>query len=246
MSPFARLPRTPAAAVTAAAVLLALVLRAAAAWRWGAEVADDVDLYRALARSLLAGDGYSYLDGVPTAFRPPLVPLIYAALGNAGWAIVAFQVLAGAATAGLTVRLADRLGLGWKAAGLAGAVVACDPILLRYTPRAMTETTAALLTAGLLCRLCSPRSKPDACVRLRSAMGAALATGVLFGLCALCRPTVWAFGGLLAGGGGRSTGCGGGPGGWSGGGTWPRRGWARRWSSGRGLGGTRRRSAGRC
>ena len=201
MSPFARFRQSPAAAVTAAAVLLALVLRTAAAWRWGAEVADDVDLYRGLARSLLAGDGYALPSaGVPTAFRPPLVPLLYAALGNVGWAIVAFQVLAGAATAGLTVRLAGRLGLGWKAAGLAGAVVACDPILLRYTPRAMTEVTAALLTAGLLCRLCSPRSKPDACVRLRSAMWGALLTGVLFGLCALCRPTVWAFGGLLAAG----------------------------------------------
>ena len=204
MSPFARLPGNPAAAVTAAVVLLALVLRAAAAWRWGAEVADDVDLYRALARSLLAGDGYSRLDGVPTAFRPPLVPLLYAALGNVGWAIVVFQVFAGAATAGLTVRLSGRSGLGWKAAGLAGAVVACDPILLRYTPRAMTEVTAALLTAGLLCRLCAspshPPPKPDACVRLRRGMWGALLTGALFGLCALCRPTVWAFGGLLAAG----------------------------------------------
>ena len=181
------------AKIAVAVVLGAAALRTLAAWRWREDIGADVDMYRGLAANLLTGGGYvSPETGVATAFRPPLVPLIYAALGNAGWAILLFQILAGAATAGLTVRLARSLGLAWPAAGLAGTIVACDPILLRYTPRPMTEVTAALLTAGLLCRLCVA-PEPDACVRLRRA----LLTGALFGLCALCRPTVWAFGGLL-------------------------------------------------
>ena len=188
-------PRTPAGRAAWVIAAFALLLRCAAAWRWRGEVGDDVDLYRALAAGLLAGDGFADpATGVPTAFRPPLVPLLYAALGNLGPAIVAFQALAGAATAGLTVRLAARLGLAWRFAAGAGLVVACDPVLLRYVARPMTETVCALLAAGLLCRLAAP--KPDACVRLRSE----LLTGVLFGLCCLARPTFWAFGGLLAAG----------------------------------------------
>ena len=187
---FAR--KFPGAAVTAAVLLLALVLRCVAAWRWADDVTLDVDMYRGIAANLLDGLGYARPDtDTLTAYRPPLVPLIYAALGNGDRAILLFQILAGAATAGLTVRLARLLGLGWKGAGLAGAVVACDPILLRYTPQAMTEVTAALLSVGLLCRVC--RSGEG-----RRALGGAVLTGIVFGLNALCRPTVWAFGGLLA------------------------------------------------
>ena len=207
MRSFPPAPRTPAARAAAAVALLALAVRVAAAWRWAGEAGDDVDMYRALAAGLLAGDGFADpATGVPTAFRPPLVPLIYAALGNAGWAILTFQALAGAATAGLTVRLGTLLGLGWKLAAVAGAVVALDPVLVRYTPRPMTEVTCGLLLAGLLCRLVAARvpraSRRDGTTRSRAAgtrdaCGHVL-TGVLFGLCVLCRPTVWAFGGLLA------------------------------------------------
>ena len=215
------LPRTPAgraAWATRAAwaiAAFALLLRAAAAWRWRGEVADDVDLYRVLAAGLLAGEGFADpATGVPTAFRPPLVPLMYAGLGNAGPAIGAFQALAGAATAGLTVRLASRLGLGWKLAAGAGLIVACDPVLLRYVARPMTETVCALLAAGLLCRLCndlvwsrdrqgaslSTRARTETLPDGRGSICGAFVTGLLFGLCCLARPTFWAFGGLLAAG----------------------------------------------
>ena len=190
-------PAPPAARVVAAVTALALALRAAAAWRWAGEVGDDVDLYRGLAAGLLAGRGFADpATGVATAFRPPLVPLMYAALGNAGWAILLFQTLAGAATAGLTVRLGTRLGLTAGAAGAAGLVVACDPVLLRYASRPMTETVCALLAVGLLCRLCGRVPQPEPWLRLRGAF----MTGALFGLCCSARPTFWAFGGLLAAG----------------------------------------------
>ncbi|QDT15971.1 ArnT family glycosyltransferase [Alienimonas californiensis] len=204
----------PGWAVVASVVTLAAGLRAAAVGRWAGEVAVDVDMYRSLAANLLDGAGYvSPETGTATAFRPPLVPLIYAALGNLHWAILLFQILAGAATAGLTVQLARVLGLNWLGAMLAGAVVACDPILLRYTPRPMTEVTAALLTVALLCRACRVadgsrdrqgarwRGSEDHVIALpdgRGSRGGAALTGVLFGLSALCRPTVWAFGGLWA------------------------------------------------
>ena len=155
---FARvIPRTAVGRAAWAVVAVASLLRAVAAWRWRGEITNDVDLYRALAAGLLAGKGYvDPATGVATAFRPPLVPLTYAALGNAGSAILMLQVLAGALTAGLTVRLASRLGLGWRSAAGAGLLVACDPVLVRYVARPMTETVCALLAVGLLCRLAAP------------------------------------------------------------------------------------------
>ncbi|MEM9701875.1 MAG: hypothetical protein AAF907_05470 [Planctomycetota bacterium] len=183
---FAVLCRSPGVRAIGGATLLAAALRAFAAWYWADEVATDVDMYRGLAANVLAGEGYvSPETGVATAFRPPLVPLIYAALGDLDWAILLFQVLAGAATAGVTVRLGRALGLTWLGAALAGVIVACDPVLLRYTPRPMTEITAALLTALLLWRIAAGGSWKNAAL-----------IGLLFGLSGLCRPTIWAFGGL--------------------------------------------------
>ena len=61
-----------------AIVLLAVSLRAAVmVRRFGAF--DDPDNYLPLARSLAAGDGFC-LQGRPTAYRPPLYPLLLAPL----------------------------------------------------------------------------------------------------------------------------------------------------------------------
>ena len=55
-----------------AVVLLGMLIRTAAMLR-GPAAFDDPDNYLPLARSLLAGDGFTW-KGRPTAYRPPLYP----------------------------------------------------------------------------------------------------------------------------------------------------------------------------
>ncbi len=97
------------------------------------------------------------------------------------------QLLMGALTVGLTYVLGLRLGLG-PASFLAAALVAVDPLLLRYTTFPMTETLATLLVVAFLLAVVA--------ARLRDTVGRQICAGVLFGLCALCRPTIWAYAGL--------------------------------------------------
>ena len=65
-----------------------------------------------------------------------------------------------------------------------GKLVAVDPLLLQYTPYVMTETVFTLLLTALLAAItCDCRGGKRQ-----------VAVGVLFGLCALCRPTIWPVG----------------------------------------------------
>ena len=67
-----------------AVVLLGVLVRAAAMLR-GPAVFDDPDNYLPLARSLVAGDGFTW-KGRPTAYRPPLYPLLLAPCDLDCWA----------------------------------------------------------------------------------------------------------------------------------------------------------------
>jgi len=116
------------------------------------------------------------------------------------------QVLMGTATVGATMLLADRCGFSRRVALLAGALVALDPLLIEYTTQAMTETLFTFLVNVLLLSLCRPEharsparvpSPDSAPSRNRVPWNDAL-SGLLFGLAALCRPSIWAFG-LLSG-----------------------------------------------
>src|SRR5687767_4464704 len=122
-----------------AVVLLAAGLRFAACTVWSDDLTRDPDAYRAHAERLAAGEGYVAPDGRPTAFRPPLYAILlagYAWAGPAGIALL--QVALGVGTVALTASLGRRLGLGrWSL--FAAALVAADPLLLRYTPQVMTE-----------------------------------------------------------------------------------------------------------
>ena len=84
----------------------------------------------------------------PTAYRPPLYPLLLVpcmALGTGNWwAIALLHLVLAAMTVWLVVRLAVRWGFG-RLALLAGALVACDPILSAQSAQIMTETPATLL-----------------------------------------------------------------------------------------------------
>lgn len=169
-----------------AVVVLGALVRAgllARASSTGTGQLEDPDNYLPLARSLAAGRGFSF-DGRPTAYRPPLYPLVLSIVAGhpggretAGVAVI--HLALGATTVWLTARAARRLGLGPRRALLAAAVSAFDPVLVSQCRLVMTETLAATLTAGVL-----------AALALRGRRGAALG-GLLLGLSALCRPSAW-------------------------------------------------------
>ncbi|HMB04698.1 MAG TPA: phospholipid carrier-dependent glycosyltransferase [Isosphaeraceae bacterium] len=150
---------------------------------------DDPDNYLVLARSLAAGRGFA-LDGHPTAYRPPLYPVVLAPLvamlgGRIAWGIAGLHLLLGAGTVVLTAAAARRWGLSPGRALLAAAVVGCDPVLVAQGRVVMTEVLAAFLMAAALAALAEGNPR-----------GAAWG-GVWLGLGTLCRPGALPVAGLV-------------------------------------------------
>jgi dolichyl-phosphate-mannose-protein mannosyltransferase len=151
-------------------------------------LAEDRDLYRGIAQRLADGDGFVHPElGHATAYRPPLYPLLLAAFFSlsGGVKLVApVQIGLGIATVWLTWQIGRRLGLGsWSL--VAAGFVAVNPLLVQATSLAMTETLCTFLLAASL--LAWPSTATHGGVIRR------LSFGVLLGMGALCRPTVWAF-----------------------------------------------------
>jgi len=150
----------------------------------------DPDGYRVLAWNLLE-HGTLGRGAIPTAYRPPLYPLLLTpalALGPLERAGIGILHLAlGLATVGITYRLAGRWGLGRRGALAAALLAACDPLLLAGSALVMTETLAALLAVASLACLTAASERPSP--RRAAAAGAAMALAVL------CRPTFlpWTF-----------------------------------------------------
>jgi hypothetical protein len=171
-------------------LLLAVLLRAGVLWKYRAELDEDRDNYYRIAEQIAGGHGYADPQtGRPTAYRPPLYPLLLAAIirtGGGRIAIGAFQLLLGVATGWLTFECGRRLNLG-RGSLIAGALVAIDPILLYQTSQVMTETLAAFLATMCLSLSLRPSKRRWA-----------LLVGISFGAACLCRPTFWTFG-ILAG-----------------------------------------------
>jgi 4-amino-4-deoxy-L-arabinose transferase-like glycosyltransferase len=146
----------------------------------------DPDGYRTLAQNLVKR-GVLGRGSQPSAYRPPLYPIVLAACVAGPWkpeaAIGLMHFALGLATVATTVRLAKRWGLG-SCSYLAGALVACDPILVNQSTLVMTETLATLLAVASLAFI----STASECAGGRRMLLAALA-GASFGLAALCRPT---------------------------------------------------------
>lgn len=142
----------------------------------------DPDNYLPLARALAEGRGF-VINGRPTAYRPPLYPIVLAPLtlvpgeyldpGVAG-----LHLVLGGATVALTAWTARRWGLSRGRALAAAAIVACDPVLVVQARAVMTETLSAFLLTATLAALTVPGRR-----------GAALG-GLGFGLASLCRPSV--------------------------------------------------------
>jgi hypothetical protein len=174
-------------------VALAACVRIAAVAAWSAHLADDRDDYWTVARGYVEHGFWAPFTRFPNSFRPPLLPLVLAGLLQLGWGTIALgvlQIVLGTATVVLTEIAGRRLGLG-KLSLFAAALVACDPLLIAYTTFPMTETLFTFLVIALVA-VATPRpSSSESPPGLASAIGRAVAVGVIFGACALCRPTIW-------------------------------------------------------
>ncbi|MCA9210127.1 MAG: glycosyltransferase family 39 protein [Planctomycetales bacterium] len=170
-------------------LLLALVVRTGILWADFGGLSADVDNYRQIAENLRRTGVFGSVTGAngevaPTAFRPPLYPLLLASLATDDGVSRASVAMLHLAIGLLSVALLWRLAVEWL--DLRGAVIACglfivDPILLNQSARVMTETLATLLAiAGLwtLTRLIQSPSVRRAAV-----------AGTTLGLACLCRPT---------------------------------------------------------
>lgn len=171
-------------------VLLAatLLMRGAVLFVRGQALRDDPDAYRVIARGLVT-DGvfgtWTEQGTRPSAYRPPLYPLLLAALHADGsfaptWRVAALHLVLGTGTVALVFRLAGQLGLArgrWLAAGL----TALDPLLLNQSTLVMTETLAAFLATLALVAY-------DGSLR-RSSFAADFPAALSGMLAVLCRPT---------------------------------------------------------
>lgn len=168
-----------------AVLAIAVLIRGGAFNLRAGTLQSDPDGYRALARNLLS-DGVFGSDERPTAYRPPLYPLLLApcmAVEDQDFSFFAIRLLhvvLGVGTVAAVLWLGRRWRLGrWSL--LAAMLVACDPILVNQSLLVMTETLAACLAALSLVALSWADERP-------SPLRAALA-GCCLGLAALCRPT---------------------------------------------------------
>lgn len=177
---------------------VAIAVRGLALWQFGGQLANDPDAYRDIANNLVEGRGFGFTpgqaNGSPSAYRPPLYPLLLALItwGSGGSdeafrrTIALVQLLIGTGTVAMLVSVARQLRFA-HASLLVGLLAALDPVLIYNTALVMTETTATFLVTLLFWLG----------LRARGSRGW-FATGIVFGLCCLCRPTFWAFGGLFS------------------------------------------------
>lgn len=206
---------TPSQAALGLLLAITLVVRAGVLVTMQDNLRQDPDAYRNIADNLLLfrvyGMGHSSRAPQPTAYRPPLYPLVLAKFASDGaqvvpWRVAVVHVVLGLATVWLTWVVAGQLSEprgssprpiedgeserqrdGGKAPSTilfrfaAGLMVACDPLLLNQSTLVMTETLAAFLT--VLCLFCLNRFAID-----RRPWNAGLAGGAI-ALAVLCRPT---------------------------------------------------------
>ncbi len=178
-------------------MLLATGARAAACMAFPANLSDDRDVYLAIAQGVADGRGFSSPGTTtPTAFRPPLYPLLLAPVSGVDEALgrAALHGLLGAVMTAAVAWLASLSGVGVRRQFAAGLLVAVDPLLVYYASLPMTETLASCLSALLL--LSGAAACKASSLRRRTFWSSLSA--LLFGLCVLTRPTYWAFAGCVS------------------------------------------------
>ncbi len=171
-------------------ILLGLLLRSGYT---GALYGTKLDLnfpsdywdYRRASNQILAGD-WGFADGVFLE-RPPLFPIMMAALGGHKPLILMFNQLLSLVLIPLTFVLARRCRLPDWLALLAAALVACDPTSIKYAGILMAEPLANLLLAlAFVCLLFAKRSEDGRALVILCALA-----GALIALSALTRPSAY-------------------------------------------------------
>ena len=198
-------------------MILGVAVRLGGGWIYPAHLTADNDGYLAHAEMLANGEGFSGPSTHrPTAFRPPVYPIVVAALrvfGLPSAACVAIiNGLCSIAIIWLTWVLCRQLQLSQRVSMIATAITAFDPLLVRYTILPMTEVpAAAMLTAAVVALnavdAVNPLIRPAATFSpdlggegkelkvtggniqtRRNAIGWLILSGILFGLGSLVRP----------------------------------------------------------
>lgn len=178
----------------AAGLFMALALRLAVIVAQPDQLIADRDVYLAIAQGVSEGRGYSVPNSTrPTAFRPPFYPLCLAGallVVRASVAVAVVNLIASLLTVWFTVSVGSTLGLG-RLRFLASALVAIDPLLLRYSAQPMTESVCTCLAAFWLWTVIVDDSKGPNLTWVQGAL-----SGVAFGLLVLCRPAFWPLAGI--------------------------------------------------
>ncbi|WP_131818390.1 hypothetical protein [Planctopirus hydrillae] len=181
------------------ALALTLILRVGWMVLKPESLAIDRDAYLLLAQNLVHGEGFCGPGGVPTAFRPPLFPLLLAPLlwlANVTWAVAILQLSLSLVLTWATIRTTQLLTIdrasgedtrdGWHAAGgWAGMIVAIDPLLLLYSTQPMTEILAATLIMLLSLQLAQALIHPASLTLSRLMLA-----GLMAGCAPLARPAL--------------------------------------------------------
>ncbi|MBM4075423.1 MAG: hypothetical protein FJ267_07250, partial [Planctomycetes bacterium] len=200
---------------------IAFLLRAFLIWRNPQELVHDRDSYLGIARTIAQGAGYCTPDSnSPTAFRPPLYPVLLSILSQIASVpvvVASINLLFGLLMVLWTYEATKLLGCR-RMALTAAFLVSIDPLIIVYSGQPMTEVTCAALISLLLLigirnqlvvqsRLsrCSSEhtsdpSGNDSQTPLEPSPSRfwlnELAFGGVFGLLVLCRPTFWPVAGI--------------------------------------------------
>ncbi len=168
-------------------MLITLIVRGEVLVAGRHRLETDLDSYRGIASQILSGNGFADpISGKPTAYRPPLYPLLLAGVGLNIWGIIGLHLLLGLGTVLLTYRLGVLLGFQ-SGAKWAAALISFDPLLTQYSTLPMTETLCTFL-AVLVLNLMLP---------WHAAKRQEAGLGIVLGFCVLSRPTFLVFAGFL-------------------------------------------------
>ena len=204
-SPIAPHSRSPWRRPKAVIFVVALVVRLIAAVVWWPDTQTDPDTYVGLARNVASGVGFC-TPGTdnPTAYRPPVYPLMLATLVDVpgfrgGLAVPLWNILFDAATIGFVWSRLRFTSESMWGARTAVFVLAVDPLMVRYVALPMTELCfTCWSTAGLLLLSNLDNWRPSGGTKFdRYSWGFA---GALLGVAALCRPSIWPFIAVFIGG----------------------------------------------
>lgn len=205
-------------------LLIGGVIRAAFLVFFFADLSSDPDAYKKIAVNWRISGVYGLEFGdsadedrltlQPTAFRPPLYPVLLTGLvvesdprQAAGEreesaamhhvspvGIAGLHWLLGMLTIGCAYQLGRNFGWSDGRSSILASIVAFDPIALRQSCLPMTETLAILLATVGLWYFTRPVAADDCRTRLS---WRALGGGILLGLATLCRPTFLIWAGLM-------------------------------------------------